>query len=259
MAAPENRFKSAITNGRLQIGLWQSLGSATTAELCAHTGFDWLLIDGEHGPNDLRSIRDQLQTVNPSPSHAVVRVPGVDVVWVKQVMDAGAQTVLVPLVNTAEDAALMAAAMRYPPEGIRGNGAGAVRASRYGMDRDYLHTANAQACLLVQAETRQALENLDAICATDGVDGVFIGPSDLATSLGHHGDPLHPEVQAAIEDAITRIAASGKAPGILMANDERVRRYMELGALFIAVGSDVGLLTGAAQGLAEKWLQQAPA
>ena len=259
MAAPENRFKSAITNGRLQIGLWQSLGSATTAELCAHTGFDWLLIDGEHGPNDLRSIRDQLQVVNPSPSQAVVRIPGVDVVWVKQVMDAGAQTVLVPLVNTPEDAALMARAMRYPPEGIRGNGTGVARASRYGMDGDYLHTANAQACLLVQVETRQALENLDAICATDGVDGVFIGPSDLATSLGHHGDPLHPEVQAAIEDAITRIAASGKAPGILMANEERVRRYMELGALFIAVGSDVGLLTGAAQGLARKWLERTPA
>lgn len=259
MAAPENRFKSAITNGRLQIGLWQSLGSATTAELCAHTGFDWLLIDGEHGPNDLRSIRDQLQVVNPSPTQAVVRIPGVDVVWVKQVMDAGAQTVLVPLVNTPEDAALMARAMRYPPEGIRGNGAGVVRASRYGMDGDYLHTANAQACLLVQVETRQALENLDAICATDGVDGVFIGPSDLATSLGHHGDPLHSEVQAAIEDAITRIAASGKAPGILMANEERVRRYMELGALFIAVGSDVGLLTGAARDLAGKWLEQTPA
>ncbi len=254
MAAPENRFKTAITNGRLQIGLWQSLASATTAELCAHCGFDWLLIDGEHGPNDLRSIRDQLQVVNPSPSQAIVRISCVDVAQVKQVMDAGAQTVLVPLVNTAEDAALMAAAMRYPPQGIRGNGAGVVRASGYGMDRDYLHTANDQACLLVQVETVQALENLDAICATEGVDGVFIGPSDLATSLGHHGEPLHADVQAVIEDAIGRIKASGKAPGILMGDEERVRRYIALGALFVAVGSDVGLLTGAAQGLSRKWL-----
>ena len=253
MAAPENRFKNAITTGQLQIGLWQSLGSATTAELCAQCGFDWLLIDGEHGPNDLRSIRDQLQVITPSPAQAVVRIPGVDVVWVKQVMDAGAQTVLVPLVNTAEDAALMAAAMRYPPQGIRGNGAGVVRASNYGMDDDYLHTANDQACLLVQVETVQALENLDAICATDGVDGVFIGPADLATSLGHHGDPLHSDVQNTIEDTITRIKASGKAPGILMGNEERIERYRELGALFIAVGSDVGLLTGAARALATRW------
>lgn len=254
MSAPKNTFKEAINAGQLQIGMWQSLGTAVSAEICAYSGFDWVLIDGEHGPNDLRSIRDQLQVVDPSPSQAVVRTTSVDVVEVKQVMDAGAQTILVPIVDTAEDADLMARAMRYPPEGIRGNGAGVVRASDYGRKAGYVTTANEQACLLVQVETTTALENLDAICATDGVDGVFIGPADLATSMGYIGQPGHPVVQAAIEDAITRIRAAGKAPGILMADEERVRRYIELGALFVAVGSDVALLANGSKNLAAKYL-----
>lgn len=254
MSTPENTFKSALAAGQLQIGFWQSLATAITAEISAYAGFDWLLIDGEHGANDLRSIRDQLQVVGPSPSQAVVRISGVDVVEVKQVMDAGAQSILVPIVNTAEDAALMAAAMRYPPDGTRGNGAGVARASDYGRNADYLKDANSRACLLVQAETAEALGNLEAICAVDGVDGVFIGPADLATSLGHHGNPMHPDVQNAIEDAIQRIRAAGKAPGILMANEERVRRYIELGALFVAVGSDVAILAGGAKALAGKYL-----
>ena len=254
MPAPMNKFKAAITSGQLQIGFWQSLGTSITSEICAYSGFDWLLIDGEHGPNDLRSIRDQLQMVGPSPSQAVVRISSVNVVEVKQVMDAGAQTVLVPIVDTAEDAELMARAMRYPPEGIRGNGAGVARASDYGRDAGYLTSANDQACLLVQAETKTALDNLEAICAVEGVDGVFIGPSDLATSLGHHGDPGHADVQAAIEDGITRIRAAGKAPGILMADETKVRRYIELGALFVAVGSDVAILAQGSKGLAAKYL-----
>jgi len=254
MNAPKNRFKAALAEGRLQIGFWQSLGSTVTAEICAHAGFDWLLLDGEHGPNDLRSLRDQLMVVDPSPSAAVVRIAGVDVVAVKQVMDAGAQTVLVPIVDTAEEAALMAAAMRYPPAGIRGNGAGVVRASGYGRDAGYCAGANDQACLLVQAETVTALDNLDAICATEGVDGVFIGPADLATSMGHMGAPEHPQVQAAIEDAIRRIKAAGKAPGILMADEARARRYIELGALFVAVGSDVGMLARGSTALAARYL-----
>lgn len=250
----ENTFKNAINNGQLQIGFWQSLATAITAEISAYSGFDWLLIDGEHGANDLRSIRDQLQVIGPSPSQAVVRVASVDVVAVKQVMDAGAQTVLVPLVNTPEDARLMVQAMRYAPQGIRGNGAGVARASGFGRDTGYLAAANSKACLLVQVETQQALDNLDAIAALDGVDGVFIGPSDLATSLGHHGDTAHPDVQAAIEDAISRIAAAGKAPGILMADEARARRFIELGALFVAVGSDVAVLAGGATRLAAKYL-----
>jgi len=250
----ENPFKAALAAGQLQIGLWQSLATPITAEICAHAGFDWLLIDGEHGVNDIRSIRDQLQVITASSSHAVVRISGVDVVAAKQVMDAGAQTILVPIVNTAADATLMARAMRYPPAGIRGNGAGVARVSGYGRDRDYLARANGRACLLVQAETREALDNLGEICAVEGVDGVFIGPSDLATSLGHHGDPAHPEVEAAIIDAITRIKAAGKAPGILMADETRARRYIDLGALFVAVGSDVALLAQNSSALAERYL-----
>ena len=254
MPAPTNHFKQAINSGQLQIGFWQSLATAITAEISAYAGFDWLLIDGEHGANDLRSIRDQLQVVGPSPSQAVVRISSVNVVEVKQVMDAGAQTILVPIVDTADDADLMARAMRYPPAGIRGNGAGVARASGYGRDAGYLTSANDQACLLVQAETKTALDNLEAICAVEGVDGVFIGPADLATSLGHHGNPGHADVQAAIEDGIKRIVAAGKAPGILMADETKVRRYIELGALFVAVGSDVAILAGGSKTLAAKYL-----
>jgi 4-hydroxy-2-oxoheptanedioate aldolase len=254
MSAPVNTFKAALCAGQLQIGFWQSLGTAITAEISAYAGFDWLLLDGEHGVNDLRSIRDQLMVVDPSPTQAVVRISSVDVVEVKQVMDAGAQTILVPIVDTPEDAELMARAMRYPPAGIRGNGAGVVRASAYGQNADYVHGANDQACLLVQAETTQALDNLDGILAIDGVDGVFIGPADLATSMGHIGDPGHPDVQAAIEAAIVKIRAAGKAPGILMADEVRVRRYIELGALFVAVGSDIAVLGNGAKNLAARYL-----
>lgn len=249
-----NVFKTALAEGRVQIGFWQSLGTAITAEISAYAGFDWLLIDGEHGVNDIPSIRDQLQVVSPSPSHAIVRIPGVDVVAVKQVMDAGAQTILVPIVNTAEEAELMQRAMRYAPEGIRGNGSGVARASDYGRDRDYQHRANADACLLVQAETVEALENLDAILAVEGVDGVFIGPSDLATSMGHIGNPAHAEVEEAITDAIRRIRAAGKAPGILMPDEARARRYIELGALFVAVGGDVAMLAQGTKELAARYL-----
>lgn len=254
MPAPVNTFKAAIASGQLQIGFWQSLGTAVTAEISAYAGFDWLLIDGEHGVNDLRSIRDQLMVVGPSPTQAVVRISSVDVVEVKQMMDAGAQSILVPIVDTAQDADLMARAMRYPPQGIRGNGAGVVRASAYGQIADYVHGANDQACLLVQAETTQALDNLDEILDVEGVDGVFIGPADLATSMGHIGDPGHTDVQAAIEAALIKIRAAGKAPGILMADETRVRRYIELGALFVAVGSDIAVLGNGAKGLAAKYL-----
>ncbi len=254
MAPSVNKFKAAIQAGKLQIGMWQSLGEAITAEICAYAGFDWLLIDGEHGVNDLRSIRDQLQVITPSPSNAIVRISSVNVVEVKQVMDAGAQTILVPIVNTAEDAALMVKAMRYAPEGLRGNGAGVARASDYGRNRDYLASANDQACLLVQAETKEALQNLEAICAVEGVDGVFIGPADLASSLGYHTDPGNEAVEAAIVDAITRIRACGKAPGILMADEVRARRYIELGALFVAVGSDISMIAGGSKKLAAKYL-----
>ncbi len=249
-----NDFKDALINRTLQIGLWQSLGTAVTAEICAHSGFDWLLVDAEHGINDLRSVRDQLQVIDPSPSRSVVRISSVSVVEVKQMMDAGAQTILVPMVDTAEDAEQMVRAMRYPPEGIRGNGAGVVRVSNYGREDDYQATANGQACLLVQVETKTALGNLEDICSVDGVDGIFIGPADLASSLGYHDQPGSEVVEVAIQDAIKRITAAGKAAGILMADQERVKNYISLGATFVAVGSDVAILAQGASGRAAQYL-----
>jgi 4-hydroxy-2-oxoheptanedioate aldolase len=195
-----NPFKKALAEKRPQIGLWLGLADAYSAEICAGAGFDWLLIDGEHAPNDLRSILGQLQAIAPYASHPIARVPvghgTVGAALIKQYLDLGVQTLLVPMVDTPAQAADLAQAMRYPPQGIRGM-AGA-RASGWGRNPSYVHEANVQACLLVQAETRTALAHLDAIAATEGVDGVFIGPADLSASMGHVGNPGHPEVQAAI-------------------------------------------------------------
>lgn len=259
-----NAFKDALTRGIPQIGLWLSLAQPYTTEVCATAGFDWLLIDGEHAPNDTRSTLAQLQAVAPYRSHPVVRVVQGDVALVKQMLDIGVQTLLVPMVETPEQARAMVAATRYPPQGIRGVGAAVARASRWAMRTDYLDTANAEVCLLVQAESLLALKNLEAICAVEGVDGVFIGPSDLAASMGLLGKPTHPEVQAAIDDAIRRIVASGKAAGTLTGDAVLARHYLSLGARFVAVGIDVTLLAQATRRLARDFdltgaLPQAPA
>ena len=245
----QNRFKSALKARQPQIGLWMSLANAYTAELCATAGFDWLLIDGEHGPNDVRSMLAQLQAVAAYPGHAVVRAVSADVALVKQLLDIGAQTLLIPMSDDAGQARRRVAATRYAPEGIRGVGSFVARVSRWGQQADYLDHANEEVCLLVQAETRAALDNLDAICAVDGVDGVFIGPADLAASLGHRGDPGHPEVLAAIDDAIRRIVASGKAAGILNTDQALARHYLALGCTFVAVGLDVGVLAAGVRAL----------
>ncbi|HEY9068370.1 MAG TPA: 4-hydroxy-2-oxoheptanedioate aldolase, partial [Burkholderiaceae bacterium] len=239
--------------GEAQVGLWLSLAQPYTAEVCATAGFQWLLIDGEHAPNDVRSTLAQLQVVAAYGAHPVVRVVQGEAALIKQTLDIGAQTVLVPMVETAEQAAAMVAATRYPPEGIRGVGAAVARASRWAARRDYLDQANDEVCLLVQAESATAPANLDAICAVDGVDGVFIGPADLAASMGFRGRPGHPEVQAAIDDAIRRIAASGKAAGTLTGDVALARRYLELGARFVAVGIDVTLLAQATRKLAQEF------
>ena len=237
-----NQFKSALQARQPQIGLWMSLANPYTAEICATAGFDWLLVDGEHGPNDVRSMLAQLQAVAAYPGHAVVRAVSDDTALVKQLLDIGAQTLLVPMVNDAAQAQRLVAATRYPPQGRRGVGSFVARVSRWGAEADYLDHANDQVCLLVQAETRAALDNLDAICAVDGVDGVFIGPADLAASLGHRGDAGHPDVLTAIDDAIRRIVASGKAAGILNTDQALARHYLALGCTFVAVGLDVSLL-----------------
>jgi 4-hydroxy-2-oxoheptanedioate aldolase len=248
-----NPFKSALKRGDKLIGLWLSMAHPYSAEICATAGFHWLLIDGEHAPNDVRSTLAQLQAVAPYPAHPVARTVDGNAALIKQLLDIGVQTLLVPMVDTPEQAAALVAAMRYPPQGTRGVGAAVARASRWGDRRDYLQTANDDVCLLVQAETRTALQNLERICAVDGVDGVFIGPADLAASMGHRGRPGHPEVQAAIESAIKTIVAAGKAAGTLTGDLTLARRYMELGAGFVAVGIDVTLLAQATRKLAAEF------
>ena len=256
MQTPVNRFKQALHQLQPQIGLWMGLGSTVTTDICAGAGFDWLVIDGEHGPNDLTTLLAQLQVVAAYPnSHAVVRVPHDHAALLKQVLDIGASTVLVPMVDTAEQAAAIVKACRYPQDdghgGIRGMAG--TRASRWGRYPNYAKEANAQVCVLLQVETREGLKNLDAIAATPGVDGVFIGPADLSASMGHVGNQTHPEVQAAIVDAIARIRQAGKAPGILMGDESLVRQYLSLGALFVAVGVDSMILSRQTSALAAKY------
>lgn len=248
-----NAFKAALNRRERQVGLWLSMAEAYSAEICATAGFDWLLIDGEHGPNDVRSLLAQLRAVAPYPAHPIVRSVNGDPALIKQLLDIGAQTLLVPMVDTAEQAATLVAATRYAPQGMRGVGAGIARASRWGLQRDYLDYANDEICLLVQAETVTALANLEAICAVDGVDGVFVGPADLAASMGHRGRAGHPEVQAAVDDAIRRIVASGKAAGTISPDASLARHYFELGASFVAVGIDVTLLAQATRRLATEF------
>ena len=245
MNTPKNLFKQALSERRPQIGLWMGLANAYTAEICALAGFDWLVIDGEHAPNDLRSIQAQLQTLAAYPGrHPVARVPVGETALIKQYLDLGAQNILVPMVDTPAQAAQLVRAMRYPQDDGQGGvrGMAGARASRWGHYPDYFQRANEEVCLIVQVETREALQNLDAIAATPGVDGVFIGPADLSASLGHVGNAAHPEVQAAIEDAIARILKAGKAPGILTADRALAERYLQLGAVFVAVGLDTQIL-----------------
>ncbi len=251
MPAPHNPFKAALANKQPQIGCWMCFGETIGAELMTTAHFDWLLVDGEHGPNDIRSITDQVRVVDQSKSHAVVRVPiGED--WVlKQVLDAGAQSVLVPMVDTGAQAEAIVRACRYAPEGVRGMGGYGARVTQFGAIPDYGTTANAQICVLVQAETRTAIENLDDILAVDGVDGVFIGPADLSADMGFPENPNAPEVQAVIADAITRIAAAGKAAGIITLSLDQAKTYLDLGATFVAVGIDTVILANAARTLSK--------
>lgn len=261
MHIPLNTFKQRLQSGDAQIGLWLGLADPYCAELAANAGFDWLLLDGEHAPNDLRSLLGQLQAVAPYPAQPIIRPVAGDTALIKQLLDIGAQTLLVPMVDTAGQAAELVRAMRYPPFGVRGVGSALARASRWNSIPGYLDEADAQMCLLVQVENLEGLANLDAIAAVDGVDGVFIGPADLSAAMGHRGNPGHPDVQAAIEDAIARIQRAGKAAGILSANEKLARRYLELGAKFVAVGVDTSLLMRSLRELAGRFKgdAQAPA
>ncbi|PCJ06466.1 MAG: 2-keto-3-deoxy-L-rhamnonate aldolase [Rhodobacteraceae bacterium] len=253
MAVATNSFKQALANGDRQIGCWLSSAEASIAEIMGTAGFDWLVIDGEHGPNDIRSIRDQLMALQASSSHAVVRVPVGETWIIKQVLDAGAQTVLVPIIESAEQAREVVRACQYPPHGTRGVGASATRASRFGLVTDYIPTADQEICVLLQVENRAGIAALDEILTVEGVDGVFIGPADLSTDMGFQGDSAHPEVRKVIADALSRITAAGKAPGILGVSEEATQSYLDMGAQFLAVGLDVMLLVQSARALAAHW------
>jgi 4-hydroxy-2-oxoheptanedioate aldolase len=247
-----NAFKAGLKAKKLQIGLWQSLCSNIAAEICSDSGFDWLLLDTEHSPNEIPDLVSQLQAMELGTATAIIRPAWNDAVLAKRCLDIGAQTLLFPYVQTIEEAKAAVASTRYPPQGIRGVSV-AARASRYGRTPGYLTKANDEICVLVQVETRQSLDRIEAIAAVEGVDGVFIGPSDLAASLGHVGNPQHADVQAAMKNAVERLTAIGKPAGILTGNEEEARRYIEWGYLFVAVGSDVGLLAKSADTLAKKF------
>ena len=245
MPAPHNPFKAALKAGRPQMGCWVGLADPYAAEISASAGFDWLLIDGEHAPNDLRSILAQVQVVSASSSHPVVR-PVIGETWmIKQLLDAGVQTLLVPMVESADQARELVRAVTYPPHGVRGVGSALARASQFSGIPDYLQTARDEICLLVQVENRAGMAALDEILTVDGVDGVFIGPSDLAADMGHIGNAGHPEVEAAVLDGMRKITASGKAGGILTLQPAMQKACLDLGATFVATGIDVTLLAGA--------------
>jgi 4-hydroxy-2-oxoheptanedioate aldolase len=252
-------FKQALKDGRPQIGLWASLADPYVAEALATTGFDWLLIDGEHAPNDLRSTLGALQALAPYPTHGIVRPALGDAVLIKQLLEIGAQTLLIPMVDTAEQAARMVAATRYPPRGIRGVGSSAARSSRWSSLPRYVHEADEQMCVLVQVETTTGLANLAEIAAVDGVDGVFFGPADLSASMGHLGNAAHPDVAAALTRGVKTVLAAGKAPGILMIDNAASQHYLDQGALFVAVGVDAMLLVQAAKTLAAAFKPPTPA
>jgi 4-hydroxy-2-oxoheptanedioate aldolase len=249
---PRNAFKQALSTCERQIGLWSGLASPIAAEIIAGAGFNWIVIDGEHGPNDITSLLAQLQSMRGGTAEPVFRLPWNDAVMFKRALDVGARSLLVPFVQNAEEARKAIAATRYPPFGIRGVSV-APRANDYGRIKGYHHNAHLDICVLVQLESRSALAEIEAIAAIDGVDGLFIGPSDLAADFGHLGNPKHPEVQAAIKDAAQRIRATGKSAGILAGNVDDVESLFEMGFNFTAAGSDVGLLARGAENVAARF------
>ena len=253
MQRPVNAFKAALRRREAQIGLWVGLADPYAAELLATTGFDWLLIDGEHAPNDVRSALAQLQALAAYPVSPIVRTAQGETALIKQYLDIGALTLLVPMVQTAAQAAQIVAATRYAPRGVRGLGSALARASRWSAVEGYAEHADDEICVLVQVESVEGLANLAAIAAVDGVDGVFFGPADLSASMGHLGRPQHADVLKAIDDGIATVVAAGKAPGILATDPALAHGYLAAGALFVAVGLDTSLLGRAARTLAAEF------
>lgn len=250
MAAPINTLKVALARGDVQRGLWLNLPGVVTAEIAGQAGFDWCLIDGEHGPWDPSAIRDQLVALSATPTPAVVRVPVAQEWIIKQALDLGAQTLLVPMVNSAEDAASVVRACRYAPEGTRGMGAMIARAGGFGVTQEYSATANDQICILVQAESRAAMDNLQEITAVEGVDGVFIGPADLGADMGYRDDLGNAALWDVVEAGIRTIRAGGKAAGIIGGGLEMEPRLVAAGINFYGCGGDVGALQAGLAALA---------
>ncbi len=249
MPVPKNHLKAALATKTPQIGIWLSLASAYSSELLSDVGFDWLLIDAEHGPNDIPTILSQAQTIG-ARSTVVVRPPIGEAWIIKQILDLGVQSLLIPMIESVEQAKAVIAATLYPPKGMRGVGAGSARASNFGQMADYIQNANTEICLILQVESRAGLAALPGILALDDVDCIFVGPADLAADMGYPGNSAAPAVQTAIDDALRQIVASGKAAGILTFDTAAVPHYLALGVTFVGVGSDVALLARAASRLA---------
>ena len=251
MQLPVNRFKQAIKAGRPQIGIWNSLTSNVVAEVIAPAGYDWALIDLEHAPNTLQTLLGQLEVYDPTPTTSIVRPAWNDPVMIKQILDLGANSLLFPMIQTAEEAKRAVASTRYPPKGIRGVSL-AQRHNRFGRYKDYFQRIEDELCVLVQIETKAALGRLEEIAAVDGVDGLFFGPADLSADFGYLGQPGHPEVRAALEDAVARCKKVGKPAGILTAVEADAKHFLKKGYTFVAVGSDSVLLTRAVDGLLQR-------
>lgn len=249
---PHNHFKEKVNQGTVQLGLWAGLASAYTTEVIAGAGYDWILIDTEHSPADLSNVLGQLQATEPYATSAVVRVPWNDTVTVKRYLDIGAQSLLIPYVQTAAEARAAVANTRYPPEGVRGV-ASTTRASGFGRVDGYAAKAADQISVMVQIETQQGLENLEEIASVKGVDALFIGPADLHAALGHVGQTTNPDVVYLIDEAIKRIVRTGKAAGVFAPIEEYARRWLHLGAMVVAVGADIGILARGSESLLNKF------
>lgn len=258
MPAPQNVFKAALKAGQPQIGCWLGMADAYAAEIAATSGFDWLLVDGEHAPNDLRSTLEQVRVIEGSGSTPVARLPIGETWMIKQYLDAGVQSILVPMVESADQARELVRAVQYPPHGVRGVGSSLARASQFAAIPDYLKTADEQICLLVQVENKAGMAELDDILTVDGVDGVFIGPADLAADMGHIGNANHPEVVQAIVNGLTRIVAAGKAAGILTLDPAMQRRCLDIGVTFLATELDVTLFAKSIRAAAQSGLGLLP-
>ncbi|MGB0854929.1 MAG: HpcH/HpaI aldolase family protein [Pikeienuella sp.] len=251
----ENRIKSRLAAGDTTYGIFLGLAHPLASEVSAPAGFDWLLIDGEHAPNDVTSIKAQMDVLVAHSEDVFVRIRDRDPGHLKQLLDIGVRNFLVPVVDTVEQAEALVAAVRYPPGGVRGVGALGARATNFGRNPKYLTEANEGICLLVQIETRLGISNMDAILAVDGVDGIFFGPADLSADFGYIGQPGHPEVKAAVIEGCAKARAAGKAAGVMTLDDSLIEAYRDAGANFLSVGLDTNLLAKAADALAAKWVK----